>query len=250
MSSPEDNTEYGENSNDENNNDKNNNVSKTIEELEKEVEVMKKKLDDMHKKDEEIKALEEKIEDMKSQIEKQKEKIDRLRLELEEKTSKFNTENKIVVEKLEALTKENNELKRRLEELESNQKILALGQVAFVWEKMIWKAVLPDEKMGKTGIFKSMEHWLKKNSSSPKGKAAQKRWDNLKDELKWNDEDHRFALSLLKKIRLKVAHPEPVDLKKARKQLKDEDHVADADKDLCGEIIDMVETLETRNRTL
>lgn len=212
---------------------------------------------------------------LQEELEKVKTDKDLLRSEIEEKTSKCTGEYQILAEKFEALIKvfedvkkENSELKRRLkqltmlekenqvlkdemgnlkadhdklrEKLECKETRLALGQVAWLLEAEIWEAVLPDERMGTTAIFKSMERWLKKNSSSPEGKAAQKRWDDLKDKMKWDDDDHRFALSLLKKLRIKDAHPEPVDLEEARIQLKEGNYVAAPNKKSCEEIIDMI----------
>ena len=89
-----------------------------------------------------------------------------------------------------------------------------------------------------------MKYWLTKNSSNDKGKEAQERWKVLKAKLKWDEDDHQLALSLLKKIRIKDAHPEPVDLEEARKQLREGDYISDLYKTSCEEIIDMLVTLK------
>ena len=165
-------------------------------------------------------------------------------------------ENKELKRILEDLKSENKELKRISEDLkdemeeirdtlERKETSLALGQVAWVLEEEIGKAVLPDQRMGKNGTLRAVERWLKKNSSSPKGKAAQRRWDDLKEKLNWN-EDHIYALRQLKELN-DDAHPENVDLEEARKQLNEGNYVADEDKKICEEIIDMVVTARKLN---
>ena len=131
------------------------------------------------------------------------------------------------------------------EKLECKETRLALGQVAWLLEAEIWKAVLPDQTMGYTGILKSMKRWLKKNSSSPEGKAAQKRWEDLKKKLNWDEEDHIYALRQLKELRREDAHPGSIDLEVARKQLNEGEYVADVDKETCEQIIDMVLTAKS-----
>ena len=101
--------------------------------------------------------------------------------------------------------------------------------------------------MGKTAIFKSMLNWLKKNSSNSEGADAQKRWEQLKVKLNWDDDDHKWALSLLKKIRISEAHPANVDLEVARKEIQEGDYVADTDKKSCEEIIDMLQQMKNLN---
>ena len=222
-----------------------------------------------------IRALESSQEKLHKELENVKEAKEQLQIEI----GQISTENEILTKKLEALTKnfeavenENKELKRRLEEmstsnnslrqdvdsmkaeqkkirekLEGKETRLALGQVAWLLEAEIGKAVRPGKNMGKTGILYSMERWLEKNSKNPEGKAAQKRWDDLKEKLNWVEKDHIYALGQLKELRKKDAHPENVDLEEARKQLNEGDHVADADKEICEEIIDMVVTARKLN---
>ena len=149
-------------------------------------------------------------------------------------------------EKINAFNEENSRLREEIKKL----KTLALGQVAYLLEAEIAKVVLPKVNMGKTGVLKSMKHWLKKNSSNDKGKEAQERWNVLKDKLKWDEDDHQLALSLLKDIRIKDAHPEPVDLDEARKQLREGDYISDLNKTSCEEIIDMLVTLKNDSKDL
>ena len=260
--------------------------------LKKEIKALKKEIDALKKsiaiQDKEIQNLENGKSKMESQNQKQTETIrtlkssydklqkeledirrdrDQLQTEMVKKTSKLlSPENESLAKKLETLTKdfeavkkENMELKRRLEELtktcekfERKEKRLALGQVSWLMEKEIWKAVLPDEEPGTYGIFKSMEEWLEENKSSTEGIAAQKRWDDLKyqlnwKELSWRKKNHRKALYLLKEIRKGVAHPIEVDLEVARQQLKDGDYVAEWQKESCTDIIDMLKMLTNLN---
>ena len=127
---------------------------------------------------------------------------------------------------------------------------LALGQVAYLLEAEIAKVVLPKVYMGKTGVLKSMKHWLKDNSSKGKGKEAQERWEALQVKLEWKEDKHKMALSLLKGIRIKDAHPEPVNLKEARKQLREGGYIGDLYKKSCEEIIEMLVTLKNDSKDL
>ena len=186
------------------------------------------------------------------------EEVERENNELKRRLDQQTNNNNSLKQTVDLVKKENQELKDEMgnlkdkmgnlkadheklrEKLESKETRLALGQVAWLLEAEIWKAVLPDEKMGTTGILKSMKHWLKKNSSNDKGKEAQKRWDDLKGKLNWDEDDHKLALSLLKKLRIVDAHPAKVDLEQARKQLNEGGYIADTDKKSCEEIIDML----------
>ena len=262
-----------------------NRLKKENDALKKKVDAMESQ---NNKHGETIRCLESSRDKLQKELEKVKTAKDRLRIEVEEKTSKLSAENTILTEKLENLTKEfevveseNKELQRRLEELtntcnslkknvdslrEENQELkeehkkireklecketrLALGQIAWLLEKEIWKAVLPDQKMGYTGILKSMERWLERNSSTSDGKAAQKRWDDLKEKLKWNEKDHKYALKHLKELRREDAHPDDVNLEVARKQLNEGEYIADTDKETCEQIIDMVLTARILNNS-
>ena len=199
---------------------------------------------------------------------KYKEELDALRKELEE----VENENKELKRSLEELTNSNHSLQQEVDSIkeesqqirEENQQLkeefgslkmehrqireklgcketrLALGQVAWLLEAEIWKAVLPSKKMGKTGILLSMEKWLRRNSSKQEGKEAQKRWDELKEKLNWDEDDHPYGLQQLKDLRKEDAHPGRIDLEEARYQLKEGDYLADTDKEVCEQIINMV----------
>ncbi|CAB3981125.1 Hypothetical predicted protein [Paramuricea clavata] len=231
---------------------------------------------------------EETIRDLESFQEKLQKDLENVKKEKEQLRIEFSEKNETLTEQLEALTKdfeavenENKELKRSLEELttsnnslkqdinsikkemgnlkaghkkiceklECKEARLALGQIAWLLEAEIWKAVLPDKTMGKTGILFSMKRWLKKNTSSPEVIAAQKRWDDLKRTLKWDEDDHTDALKCLKELRKEDAHPENVDLEVARKQLIEGNHVAEMDKKTCEDIIDMIVTARELNNS-
>lgn len=233
-----------------------------------------------------IRTLETAHEKVQKDLEAVKKAKDKLRIEVEEKISKVSKENEILTERLEALTKdfdavenENKELKRNLEQLRSDNALahqeyeklkddmgklrkehaeirekldckeirLSLGQVAWILEAEIWTNVLPKMKMGKTGILFGMEKWLKKNAKIEEGKAAQTRWDKLKAELKWDDDEHKEALKILKELRLGDAHPNDVDLEEARKQLEEGDYVGDVFKESCQEIIEMITKARSLN---
>ena len=155
---------------------------------------------------------------------------------LKQTVDSISEENQQLKDEFANLKAEHQEIRKTLECKETR---FALGQVAWLLEKEIWKAVLPNEKMGKTGILRSMKQWLKRNSLKPEGKEAQKRWDDLKAKLNWDEDDHIYGLKQLKGIRNEDAHPDPVDLEVARKELKEGDYVADTDKEICEEIIDM-----------
>ena len=250
----------------------NNTLRERLKAFKKEKVAMDQKIGSQEKT---IRALESSQEKLQKEFENVKEAKEQLRIEI----GQISTENEILTKKWEALTKEfeavqneNNVLKHSLEELtnsnnslkqtvdsikaeqkkirdtlECKETRLALGQVAWLLEAEIGKAVRPGKNMGKTGILYSMERWLEKNSKNPEGKAAQKRWDDLKEKLKWVEDDHIYALGQLKELRKKDAHPESVDLEEARRQLNEGDHVADADKEICEEIIDMIVTARKLN---
>ena len=156
---------------------------------------------------------------------------------------------------LEEVKKENKELKLKLEELtktcerlENRETRRALGQVAWLLEKEIWKKVLPDKEPGTVAIFKTMEEWLQESKSNDEGIAAQKRWDDLKlklnwKEISWEKKHHKKALKVLKNVRKEDAHPSEVDLEVARQQLSEGGHVAEWQIESCTDIISMLETL-------
>ncbi|XP_028403080.1 girdin-like [Dendronephthya gigantea] len=243
----------------------------TIRALESSQEKLQKELENVKKAKERLRIeIEEKTSKFSTENKILTEKLEALTKDFEE----VENENKELKHTLEELTRSNNSLKEMVESIrEENQQLredvgslktehkeisakmeckevrLALGQVAWMLEAEIWKIVLPDQKMGVTGILKSMERWLKKNSTTVEGKAAQKRWDELKVKLQWDDEDHKGALSCLKKLRLVDAHPENVDLEEARKQLNEGDYVAETDKESCEEIINMVTTVKILNNS-
>jgi SMC interacting uncharacterized protein involved in chromosome segregation len=172
--------------------------------------------------------------------------------ELKRRLEEISTSNNSLRQDVDSMKEENRQLKEEVgnlkagykkmnEKLECKETRLALGQVAWLLEAEIWKAVLPNQKMGYTGILYSMKRWLEKNSTeSEEGEAAQKRWDDLKRTLNWKEKDHDGALKCLKKLRMEDAHPENVDLEVARRQLIEGNHVADLDKKDCEDIIDMV----------
>ena len=176
----------------------------------------------------ENKILAEKLEALTNDFEAVEKENNELKRRLEQLTNSNNSlkqtvdlmkkENMELKDEMGNLKADHENLKADYEKYKCKEARLALGQVAYLLEEEIGKVVLPNVNMGKTGIFKSMKHWLEKNSSNDKGKEAQERWEALKATLKWNGGDHKVALSLLKKIRIKDAHPEPVDLEEARKQ--------------------------------
>ena len=253
---------------------------KTIRALESSQEKLQKELENVKKAKERLRIeIEEKTSTFSTKNDILTEKLEALTKEFEA----VENENKDLKRSLEELTNSNNSLKQTVDSMkkenqqmvdsikEENQQLkdemgylkaeqkeirdtlecketrLALGQVAWLLEEEIGKAVRPGKNMGKTGILYSMERWLEKNSKNPEGKAAQKRWDDLKEKLNWVEKDHIYALGQLKELRKKDAHPENVDLEEARKQLNEGDHVADADKEICEEIIDMVVTARKLN---
>ena len=253
-------------------------LRKRIKALENEIDDLKKRIHDLESQNIKMR------EDMKSQnqtqtsekfrihkssydqlqeeFEKIKTERDQLQTEIEKKTSNlFSTENEGLTKKLETLTeeleevkKENSKLKRRLEELteicvklEKKETRLAIGQVAWILEEEIWKAVLPHITAGKVAILKSMEYWLKKNKRSADGIAAQKRWDDLKLKLNWNDDDHKGALKLIKSIRNEVAHPSGVYLDEARQQFIEGNYVTYWQENSCMQIFDMVKIVRNLN---
>ena len=204
----------------------------------------------------ENKILAEKLEALTNDFEE----VERENNELKRRLEQLTNSNNSLKQTVDLVKIENQELKDEIgnlkadhkefrEKFECKETRLALGQVAWLLEAEIWKAVLPDEKMGTTGILKSMKHWLKKNSSNDKGKEAQKRWDDLKGKLNWDEDDHKLALSLLKKLRIVDAHPAKVDLEQARKQLNEGGYIADTDKKSCEEIIDMLVTARNLNNS-
>ena len=191
---------------------------------------LKKKLEALTKEFEEVenenKELKRSLEELKSSNSTLKQTVDLIRDENQQLKVEFGS-----------LKADHQKICKKLECKETK---LALGQVAWILEAEIWKAVLPNETMGYTGILRSMNMWLRRNASTPEGQEAQKRWDDLKEKLNWDEEDHKYGLKQLKGIRNEEAHPEGVDLELARKELKEGGYVANADKPICEEIIDMV----------
>ena len=223
-----------------------------------------------------IRALGAAQEKLQRNLETVKKAKDKLRIEVEEALTKelvtvengnkdlkrnledLTNDNKFLKDEVSSIHKENVQLKHDMgelrkdyddirERLERKETRLALGQVAWLLEAEIWKYVLPDQKMGKTRILNSMERWLKRNSGSVEGKAAQERWDILKSKLNWDEEDHKLALKILKDLRVEDAHPKDVDLVEATKQLTEGDYIAECDKKICQEVIDMIPKAKSIN---
>ena len=194
-------------------------------------------LDTLTKELEEVenenKNLQRSLEELTNSNNALKEEVDSIR----EENQQIKEENRQLHNEFGNLKAEHQDIRKKLKEKEER---LALGQVAWLLEVEIWKAVLPNQKMGYTGILRSMKQWLKRNASKPEGQEAQKRWDNLKEKLNWNEEDHIHGLKQLKDLRNEDAHPRVVDLEVARRQLKEGNYLADADKEVCEQIIDMV----------
>lgn len=262
--------------------EENEKLKEKLKTFKKENVTMRGKIGELEKNDrqqiETIRSLEQAQEKLQKELETVKDAKDKLRIELEEKTSKSSKENEILREKLHNLTKEfdaqkneNRDLKRNVAKLTSeisfmkgeNEKLkndveelkekcnkmdrketrLALGQVSYILEEEIWKIVLPKIDSGKTGLLYSMERWLKRNSQTGDGKAAQQRWDTLKIKLNWNECEHKPALKLLKDLRVGDAHPADVDLGEASKQLKEGEYIPEPERDFCQQIIGMIETI-------
>ena len=219
--------------------------------LRKRIKALENEIDDLKKRIHDLESPNQKHDKIEKELEKIKTERDRLQTEIE----LLSTKNDVLTKKLETLTKELEKVTKELEKvtktcerLEKMESRLALGQVAWLLEKEISKAVLPDKKMGTVRIFDSMEEWLEENKLSAEGIAAQKRWDDLKIKLKWkeiswNKKHHRKALYLLKNVRKVDAHPK-VDLEVARQQLTEGGHVAEWQIESCMDIIDMLETLK------
>jgi chromosome segregation ATPase len=258
---------------------KNNELREKLKTFKKDNEAMNQEIGSLQNRNQKqevtIRDLESSQEKLQKELENVKAAKEQLRIEFDKKTSELSTKNEKLTKKLEDMTKkfeavekENKELKRSLEELknsndslkktvdsiseklEQKEARLQLGQVAWLMEAEIWKAVLPDKEMGKSGILQSMERWLSVKRSSREGKAAQKRWDDLKGKLNWNEEDHKYALKQLRKLRLEDAHPVNVDLDVARKQAKEGNYLASTDKELCEEIIDMIVAARKLNSSM
>ena len=211
--------------------------------LRKRIKALENEIDDLKKRIHDLESPNQKHDKIEKELEKIKTEKDRLQTEIE----LLSTKNDVLTKKLETLTKELEKVTETCERLEKMKTRLAIGQVAWLLEKEIWKAVLPDKKMGTVGIFDSMEEWLEENKLSAEGIAAQKRWDDLKiklkwKELSWNKKHHRKALYLLKNVRKVDAHPK-VDLEVARQQLTEGGHVAEWQIESCMDIVDMLETL-------
>ena len=209
--------------------------------LQKKIEGLENEIDDLKKRIHDLESQNQKHDKLEKELKKIKTERDQLQTEIK----LFSTENEVLAKKLETLTKELEKVAKTCEELEKKETKLAIGQVAWLLEKEIWKAVLPDEEPGTVAIFHSMEEWLDENKLSAEGIAAQKRWDDFKlklnwKERSWREKHHRNALYLLKKLRKEVAHPPKVDLKVARQQLIEGDYVANYQKESCTDIIDML----------
>ena len=272
-------------------------LKEKLKTFKKENASMSRKIGELEKNNrqqiETIRSLEQAQEKLQKELETVKDAKDKLRVKVEKENAKFNMENKILTEKLDALTKafevvenENKDLQRSLAELtndntflkkkvdsiqKENEKLqnemgelnekhnkilekldrketrLALGQVAWILEAEIWKNVLPNVGMGTTRILNSMERWLKKNRGEKEGVDAQKRWEELRSKLNWDEDDHKPALKVLKALRIEDAHPTVVDLEEAGKQLKEGDYIAEPDKESCQQIIGMIKTTKTLN---
>ena len=204
----------------------------------------------------ENKILAEKLETLTSEFEE----VEKENKELKRRLEELANSNDSLTKTVDVIKEENQQLRKDMtkvkeenkkisEKLECKERRLALGQVAFMLEQEIWKIVLPDETMGTTAVFKSMERWLKRNSSKPEGKAAQKRWDELQSKLNWDEEDHKFGLKHLKQFRINDAHPSKVDLEVARKELNEGGYFSNQEKEICEEIINMVVIAKQLNKS-
>ena len=200
------------------------------------LDALKKELEEVENENKELKRSLEELTNSNNSLKQEVDSIKEENRQIRDENKQIKEENKQLKDEFGSLKVDHQRIGKKLECKEAS---LALGQVAWLLEAEIWKAVLPNEDMGKTGIFRSMKRWLKKNSSEPKGEEAQKRWDDLKDKLHWDEEEHPYGLKQLKALRIGDAHPE-VDLEVARKQLKEGDYLAGTDKKVCEEIIDMV----------
>lgn len=211
-------------------------VEEKISKVSKENEILREKLE----------ALTEEFDAVETENKELKRYLEQLRSDntsLKEEVALIHQENEKLKDDMGELRKEHAEIRKKLDCKEIR---LSLGQVAWILEAEIWRNVLPQVKMGKTGILFGMEKWLDKNKASKEGQAAQAKWDNLKKNIGWNDVDHRDALTILKKLRHGDAHPKDVDLEEARKQLEEGDYVGDVFKESCQEIIEMI----TKTRSL
>lgn len=170
-------------------------------------------------------------------------------LEKELETERINTKKKMdaLEKKLEEIENENKKLQELQKKLECKTTRLALGQVAFDLEQEIWKYVLPEEDMGTVAVLETMEWWLDDNASNEEGKAAQKRWEDLKKQLNWKEKYHKLALSAVKRLRVNDAHPD-VDLEEIRKKMKDVVRTR-RDRSFCEEIINITVKAKELNGT-
>ena len=224
----------------------------------KENQILTEKLEAVESENKELKrSLEELENKLASEIESNnslQQTVDSIKEEnqqIKDENKQIKDENKQINEKITELMKDNQDIKdenqRINNKLKNKETRLALGQVAYRLEAEIWRVVLPNEEMGYTGIFRSMIEWLDEHSSSPEGKKAQKRWDDLKLKLNWNEKRHKYGLKVLKGLRTKDAHPENVEPEAARKELKEGGHIAGSDKKKCEEIIDMLIIVQKLN---
>ena len=228
--------------------DQNDNLQDKINELEKEME--KKSMQEnnattsqnqilgetSHVAQSSTNQLWKELQEIKKENNQLRKDIKKLQCNVTKLTNKFLSVTKSN-KSLKKTVRKHQQIEKKLKEMETR---LALGQVAWCLEKEIWKAVLPNEEMGRTCIFQSMEQWLLENSSLSEGQEAEQRWKDLQDKLGWKDSIHRYGLKLLKEVRSSDAHPENVDLKEAKKQLKEGDYIPGPFKKRCEEIIDMV----------
>ena len=92
-------------------------------------------------------------------------------------------------------------------ELDKLKNSLQTGQLAFDFEKDLATYIYPEgKKFGSRKIFTTMKKWLEDKRGTQLGYAANKKWDDLKNDFSWSDEHEKVFFKLLK-YRRKFAHP-------------------------------------------
>ena len=90
---------------------------------------------------------------------------------------------------------------------------LHMGQTAYNFERFLARYIYPpDIVYTKDKIFSNLMVWLQKNQRTRRGRAANKRWEDLKQKFKWSPE-HEAVFFKMVACRMADAHPRPVDFK-------------------------------------
>ena len=147
--------------------------------------------------------------------------------------------------KVDDLESQIKELKLKNAEHSDKESQIALGQVAWLFERSLAMFVLPEDvKYGKIDAESFMYEWLEENKESDEGQEGKRLYNHALSLQKANKKLHKLkrAKTQLKNIRSSPAHPNKVDLDDARSDIE---IYLPSRKDECLHMIDTVEKIHS-----